>query len=74
MLFAAILPTNDPPKIMGSKVGKTAVKIKHLVPLVTFISSVSQYGYSYEFCKAPFLFSLFSLLRNPCTAAEDWGL
>lgn len=32
---------------MGSGVGKPAIKIKHLVSLVMFSSSVSQYGYSY---------------------------
>lgn len=67
-------PVNDPQKTMGSEVGKTAIKIKHLMSLVVFSSSLSQYGYSYGFCNAPFLFSLFFLHRNSCTAAGDRGL
>lgn len=41
-----------------------------------FSSSLSQYGYSYRFFNASFLFSLFSLPRNSCTAAggrELWA-
>lgn len=74
MLFAVILPSNDPQKNMGSEVAKTAIKIKHLVSLVMFSSSLSQYGYSYGFCNVPFLFGFFSLPRNSCTAAGDRGL